>query len=115
MMFFLANLGMYVFPVILIGVPLYAWAKGVPVYETFVKGAEEGLQVVTSTLPYLIAIFVGISCFRGSGALELVSKYMSRLLKPRESVGGSPHPCYQAHKRQRLPGRNRRNLTDSRA
>ncbi|MGI6660875.1 MAG: spore maturation protein [Bacillota bacterium] len=82
MMFFLANLGMYVFPIILIGVPLYAWVKGVPVYETFVKGAEEGLQVIIGTLPYLLAIFVGISCFRGSGALQLVSKHMGRLLKP---------------------------------
>ncbi len=81
-MFFLANLGMYFFPIILIGVPLYAWVKGVPVYETFVKGAEEGLQVVINTLPYLVAIFVGISCFRGSGALDLVSRYMGRLLKP---------------------------------
>ncbi|HHY12678.1 MAG TPA: spore maturation protein [Firmicutes bacterium] len=81
-MFFLANLGVYAFPVILIGVPLYAWAKGVRVYETFVKGAEEGLRVVTGTLPYLVAIFVGISCFRGSGALELVSRYLSRFLKP---------------------------------
>ncbi|MGI6620117.1 MAG: spore maturation protein [Bacillota bacterium] len=81
-MLFLANLGMYVFPVILIGVPLFAWVKGVPVYETFVRGAEEGLKVVTGTLPYLVAIFVGISCFRGSGALQLVSGCLGRLLRP---------------------------------
>lgn len=81
-MSFLANIGTYVFPFILIGVPLYAWLKGVPIYETFVKGAEEGLQVVINTLPYLVAIFVGISCFRGSGALQLVSGYLGKLLKP---------------------------------
>ncbi len=79
---FLANLGVYAFPIILIGVPLYAWAKGVRVYETFVSGAEEGLKVILGTLPYLVAIFVGISCFRGSGALDLVSKYLSKLLSP---------------------------------
>ena len=39
-MLFLANLGMYVFPVILIGVPLFAWVKGVPVYETM-KGQRK--------------------------------------------------------------------------
>jgi spore maturation protein B len=79
---FLARLGVYAFPVLLIGVPLYAWAKGVRVYETFVKGAEEGLKIVIGTLPYLVAIFVGISCFRGSGALELAARYLSRVLKP---------------------------------
>ena len=62
-MFFLAKLGVYAFPVLLISVPLYAWVKGVRVYETFVKGAEEGLKIVVGTLPYLVAIFVGISCF----------------------------------------------------
>ena len=81
-MFFLAKLGVYAFPVLLIGVPLYAWAKGVRVYETFVKGAEEGLRIVVGTLPYLVAIFVGISCFRGSGALDLAARYLSRVLKP---------------------------------
>mgnify|MGYP000875206009 FL=1 len=79
---FLAKMGVYSFPIILIGVPLYAHLKGVPVYETFIKGAEEGLRVALDTLPYLVAIFVGISCFRGSGALELVSKAFGFLLKP---------------------------------
>ncbi len=82
MMFFLANLGLYVFPAILVGVPLYAWIKGIRVYETFVQGAEEGLKAVTGTLPYLVAIFIGISCFRGSGALEIISKFLSWFLKP---------------------------------
>ena len=82
MMFFLAGLGVYIFPVILLGVPLYAWIKGVRVYETFVKGAEEGLKTALSILPYLVAIFVGISCFKGSGALELISKALGRLFRP---------------------------------
>jgi spore maturation protein B len=79
---FLANVGVYSFPVILIGVPLYAHLKGVPVYETFIKGAEEGLRAALDTLPYLVAIYVGISCFRGSGALELASRVFGFLLKP---------------------------------
>lgn len=62
--------------------PLYAYAKGVPVYQTFVKGAEEGFKIVLSTLPYLVAIFVGISCFRGSGALDYLSRGLAFLLRP---------------------------------
>lgn len=79
---FLAGLGSYAFPALLVGVPLYAYAKGVPVYETFVKGAEEGFRIALSTLPYLVAIFAAISCFRGSGALAFLSRGLASALKP---------------------------------
>lgn len=81
-MSFLAQVGVYSFPVILLGVPLYAYFKGVPVYETFIKGAEEGFRVALDTLPYLVAIYVAISCFRGSGALDLASRMFGFVLKP---------------------------------
>ncbi len=78
----LARVGIYSFPVLLVGVPIYAALKKVPVYETFIKGAEEGFKVALGTLPYLVAIYVAISCFRGSGALELVSKLIGSVLRP---------------------------------
>jgi spore maturation protein B len=78
----LAHLGSYVFPALLLGVPAYAYAKRVPVYETFVKGAEEGFKIILSTLPYLVAIFAAISCFRGSGALDYLSRGLASVLKP---------------------------------
>jgi spore maturation protein B len=79
---FLASLGAYAFPILLLGVPLYAYLKGVAVYDTFVEGAEEGLRLVLSVMPFMIAIFVGISCFRGSGGLDLLSKAMGVFLEP---------------------------------
>jgi spore maturation protein B len=78
----LSALGTYAFPVILVGVPLYAASKGVRVYETFVKGAEEGLKIAVGTLPYLVAVFAAISCFRGSGALEFFASLLGNVLKP---------------------------------
>jgi len=81
-MVFIAKVGVYTFPVLLLGVPVYAWLKGVRVYETFVKGAEEGLKIVLSILPHLVGIFVAISCFRASGALEITSRALAGLLRP---------------------------------
>ncbi len=78
----LARIGVYSFPMLLVGVPVYAWYKGVYVYETFVEGAEEGLKIVVTTLPYLVAIFVGVSCLRGSGALDVISRFLAVTLKP---------------------------------
>ena len=78
----LAAVGTYVFPALLLTVPVYAFLKRVPVYETFVEGAEEGLKMVVSVLPYIVAIFVGISCLRGGGALDYLSRALAFILRP---------------------------------
>ncbi len=75
----LTKVGLYSFPLILMGVPLYAWLKGVPVYDTFIQGAEEGFKMSIGILPYLITIFVAVSCLRGSGALDLLAGWVLKL------------------------------------
>ncbi len=78
----LAAIGTYVLPALLLVVPVLAYLKGVPVYETFVEGAEDGLKMVVSVLPYIVAIFIGISCLRGGGALDYLSRALAFVLKP---------------------------------
>lgn len=78
----LSAIGTYSFPALLLGVPLYAAMRGVKVYETFIKGAEEGFRIALGTLPYLVAVFAAVSCFRGSGALNALSSVIGVFLKP---------------------------------
>ena len=52
-------------PVFIIFVLGYGAVKGVPVYETFVEGAGEGIRTAFHILPYLGAMFVAIGVFRG--------------------------------------------------
>lgn len=78
---FLTSIGLFSFPALLALVPLYAWARGLPVYETFVRGASEGLRLTADTLPYLIAIFAAITCFRHSGILEFLQKAAAPLIR----------------------------------
>ncbi len=59
-------------PAIILGIPLYGFLRGVPVYRTFAEGAEEGLQVAIRILPYLVAIMFATSLFRSSGAMNLI-------------------------------------------
>jgi spore maturation protein SpmA len=67
--------------------PLYAALRRVPVYEEFVEGAKEGLQVAIRITPYLVAMLVAIYMFRGAGGIEL----MTWLLKPiLQGVGFPP-------------------------
>lgn len=56
----------------LVGIPLYAFAKKVPVYETFVEGAKDGFSVFLRIFPYMLAMLVAIGMLRASGAFDLL-------------------------------------------
>src|SRR5690554_1278288 len=44
--------------------------RRVNVYDAFVEGAREGLQVALSLLPYLVAMLIAVGVLRASGLLE---------------------------------------------
>lgn len=60
--------------------PLYAALRQVQVYEEFVEGAKEGFQVGVRIIPYLVAMLVAISMFRGGGGIEVLSEALSPVL-----------------------------------
>ncbi|CCO09004.1 spore maturation protein [Desulforamulus hydrothermalis] len=73
-------------PVILLLVPLAAFIRKVPVFETFVEGAEDGFATAVKTIPYLTAMLVAVSVFRASGAMELLAAWLAPVL----TVSGLP-------------------------
>lgn len=66
-------------PLILVLIPWYGWRKGVKVYEVFSEGAKEGFDVALRIIPFLVAIFLAISAFRSSGAMDIFSYILSPL------------------------------------
>ncbi len=68
----ITELARWAIPFILFAVPLYAYFRKVPVYETFVEGAENGFKTAVKILPFLIGMLVSIRVFVDSGALELL-------------------------------------------
>ncbi len=43
-------------------------------YESFIKGAMEGPQIVLRIFPYILAIFVAIKTFQSSGAFDFLKE-----------------------------------------
>lgn len=86
MLYVLTVISRWAIPVLLLGIPLYGHFKKVPVYETFVEGAEEGFTTAVKIIPFLVGMLVAISVFRASGALE----YLSRALAPLMTYLGIP-------------------------
>lgn len=73
----LTQISKWAIPVLLLIVPMYGYARKVPVYEAFVEGAEEGFVTAVKIIPFLVGMLVAISVFRASGALELVSAFLA--------------------------------------
>jgi spore maturation protein B len=61
----------WIVPLLILGVPLYAFAaRRIRVYESFIEGAKEGFQIGVRIMPYLVAVLVAIGMFRASGAMD---------------------------------------------
>lgn len=65
-------------PFLLFFIPLYGAIRKVPVYETFVEGAENGFKTAVKIIPFLIGMLLSIRIFVDSGALEI----LINLIKP---------------------------------
>ncbi|GBF22705.1 spore maturation protein B [Candidatus Gastranaerophilus sp. (ex Termes propinquus)] len=87
---FLSTISLFIIPLIVCVVLLFALYKRTPAYENFVDGAKEGFWVAVKILPYLVAIIVAVSMFRASGAIEMLQGALSGVLEylkiPSESL-----------------------------
>lgn len=73
----LSNLAM---PFFIAFFPLHAALSGVKVFEEFVEGAREGMQVALRILPFVLGIFVAMSMLRDSGALPMAVEALRPVL-----------------------------------
>jgi len=62
----IANLLLFV---LICGFLLAGINRKIPVYDTFILGAKEGILTALKIIPYLVAILVAIGVFRASGAM----------------------------------------------
>ena len=57
---------------IICGFIISGMRKKINVYDAFIEGAKEGFQTAITSIPYLVAILVGIGVFRASGAMDFI-------------------------------------------
>lgn len=80
-----------VVPLVILFIVIYGKVHKVDIYESFVKGAIEGLKTAWSILPSIIAIFLAIGIFKSGKGIEMlefifypIAKFMSI---PKELIG----------------------------
>lgn len=74
-------LSMLALPILIMLILVFALFKKVPVYEAFVDGAKDGIDVTLRIIPYLTAIIVAVAMFRASGALDMLTNLLSCVLQ----------------------------------
>lgn len=61
-------------PVIILIIIIYGLIEKNKVYDTFLDGAKEGIEIVFRMFPTLVGIFIAVGALRSSGLIELIVK-----------------------------------------
>lgn len=82
---FLSNLAM---PIVILGIVAFGLKEKVKVFDTFLEGAKEGIEITLSLFPTLVGLFVAIGTLRASGVLDIIINFLTPILNiihfPRE-------------------------------
>jgi len=65
-------MSVYIIPVLILGIFLYAFIRGVNTYKSFVKGAQDAIRLIIDILPYICTILIAIQLIAMSGILDLL-------------------------------------------
>lgn len=69
-------------PLVIFFIVGYGMVSGVKVYESFLKGAKDGLRVVVDIVPTLVGLMMAVGILRASGFFELLGKLLGPLTEP---------------------------------
>lgn len=68
---YISNLAM---PIIIVIIVVWGIIEKKPIFDLFLQGAKEGLEVTLKIFPTLIGIFFAIGLLRSSGVIDLCTK-----------------------------------------
>ncbi len=72
-------LSAWLIPILISGLLIYGYLRGVKVYEVVTEGAKEGFSTAVRIMPFMVAIFVAIGMFRASGAMDILIRVFTPL------------------------------------
>lgn len=76
----LIKIGNYLIPVVVLFIIIYALKKNVKIYDSFVSGAKEGLEIAISVLPFLVAMLFATDILLKSNILTRVFDLFTPIL-----------------------------------
>lgn len=74
---FFSNIAM---PLMIIFIVFYGVIERKKVFDIFLDGAKEGIEIVFNIFPTLVGLFVAIGALRSSGIIDLIVRILTPLL-----------------------------------
>lgn len=74
---YISNVAM---PLIILLIVVYGLKERNKVFDTFLDGAKEGLEITLGIFPTLIGLFVAIGALRSSGILDMIIYFLTPIL-----------------------------------
>ena len=71
------KLGNYLIPIVVLSIIVYAIKKKVSIYDSFVSGAKEGLELGISILPFLVAMLFATNILLKSNLLDNIFGFLN--------------------------------------
>ena len=69
-----------IIPIVITIIMIYALLEKVKIFDNFIIGAKEGMEMVIGLFPTLIGLFVAIGALRSSGLIEGIIKIFSPII-----------------------------------
>ena len=67
-------------PLVILIIIFKALKEKISVFDIFLKGATEGVEIILKIFPTLVGLFVAIGMLRSSGILDFITKLISPVL-----------------------------------
>ena len=67
-------------PLIFLIILFYGISERKPVFDIFLEGAKEGIEIAVKILPTLVGLFVAIGALRSSGILDFIINFISPII-----------------------------------
>ena len=74
-------MALYIVPLFIIFIFVYAGCKGTDTYSAFVKGTKDAIALIWDILPYIVAILVAVKLFEASGLLLIICNFVSPVFR----------------------------------
>ena len=75
---YLSNIAM---PFMIFIIVIYGLIEKNKIFDTFLEGAKEGIEIVFNIFPKLIGLFVAIGALRSSGIIDAIVNFLNPVLK----------------------------------
>lgn len=67
-------------PIIILFVIIYGLKERMPIFDSFLKGANDGVEITFKIFPTLVGLFLAIGMLRSSGVLNFIINLISPLM-----------------------------------